>query len=143
MKIYNSKHLDNNARWSQAIILGVLTMIGMSIVYAIIGNLMRSVSSVLFLLNAFVISYVVKTYGRGVGVKFKYLSLGLTIGSIFLSQLFLYFGLSVILNPMAVINGAFRILGNMISLNDPITLLFNIVFIGYACQYSYHNGTIL
>lgn len=143
MKIYNAKHLDNNARWTQAILYGVLAMIGISIVYAIIGNLMRSVSSVLFVLNALVISYVVKTYGRGVGVKFRYLALGLTIGSIFLSQLFLYFGLSVIFNPLVVIQGSFRILGNLISLNDPISLLFNIVFIGYACQYSFNNGTIL
>ncbi|MGL5977981.1 MAG: hypothetical protein ACRCZJ_03205 [Erysipelotrichaceae bacterium] len=143
MKIYNSKLLNNNARFNQAVIAGVLATIGMSVVYVFIARLLNSVSAVLFLLNGFVIANVIKNQGRGVGHKFGYLGLGLTIASILLSQLFLYYGFTVLLNPMLLLSGSLNVIANLISLNNPLSLLMNILFIGYACQYAYHNSTIL
>ncbi|MGL5541563.1 MAG: hypothetical protein ACRDBX_08045 [Erysipelotrichaceae bacterium] len=143
MKIYNTKHLNNNARYQQALIYGILATVAMSVVYALIVNLLRSTSAVLFLLNGFVISAVIKKYGKGVGPKFGMLGLVLTLVSIVLSQLFFYYGFAILLRPDLLISGTFRVIGSLISLNNPLNFAMNMLFIYFAAQYAYSNSSVL
>lgn len=140
-KLYNSNLLTNKQRFTQAILIGIAATIGCSILITIIVNATNIVSSWFYLLSAYAISYVIKTFGRGVTKKFAILGAVLVIVCILLSEIFIQFGFSILLQP-EYYGVAFANAFNFLRVRGPLDIMM-VLFQAASVYIGYTNSTIV
>lgn len=100
MRIYNTRSLSQHQRFHKALLYGIPTAIGCAIVLGILQRMLPIQFQLFYLGVAYVIAYVVRTFGRGVHIKFSYLAGGLTLLSLLLADAIAIGGFANLLYPM-------------------------------------------
>ena len=87
MKVYNTKFLRGNQRFVVALIAGLASSVACAFAYAALISLLHFKSGLFYIAMAYGISYCIKTYGRGVEVKYCVLGAAFTLFSIILGEM--------------------------------------------------------
>ncbi len=145
MRVYNTNNLNNKSRFQNAILFGAGSAILCALVYAFIRAIINFHSPIFYLLFAYMITQVVKKYGKGVHVKFSYLAVGLFLLSIFLTNILyallhtLFYYAGDVLLPMSV-----ALEFAMHSLFDAsMTGIIQWLIIIFGVQYTYTNARVI
>ncbi len=141
LKIYNKSAITQNERFKKALIFGILAAVGLTAVYVLINNVLKTVEfSIIFILLGYAIGYVVKTTGRGVQTKFSVLAAVLCFLIIVFGDLFTFFP-SIIFYPQSWIAGLGIVFSSYasISMSTILSLLFRV----YAIYVAYNSGRII
>lgn len=73
LKVFNKQALTRNERFQRAILAGTATSLVFAVVYGVIAGNMRFEFSISFVAMGYGIGWAIRTYGRGVQVKFSIL----------------------------------------------------------------------
>lgn len=141
LKVFNVNSLGQNERFKKALLFGILTSIGLSILLALTQRLLSIRFSLLYLLAGFLIALVIKKYGRGVQVKFSYLGAVLTVLTILFADVLTVTGLLIIQDPSIILQGLVLVIRSWLSpdINNLLAMLFRV----YAIYYAYNNSRII
>ncbi|MEG0314908.1 MAG: hypothetical protein RR646_06580 [Erysipelotrichaceae bacterium] len=140
MKIYNKEALTTKERFQNAIIASSLVAIACIAIGSYIMAQFRissTISSLLYLLIAFLISETIKKTGHGVQAKFSYLSVTMFIVTVLSMELISTIGLTNILN-FGVYARAFSYIFQAM-----FGSLIGVVLKAVALYYSYINSKII
>ena len=137
-KLFNTTALTSKQRFTQAIIAGVISSIGIAIVYGLFTSLIRIQSSVLLIGVGYLIALVIEKVGRGVQVKFSILGACCCVLAIVIADIVTYFGIGALFNitgwPVYLMS-VLRIYLDL-SISGLLGLLFRVAAIGVAYQNS-------
>lgn len=140
MKVYNTKFLRGNQRLVVAIIAGLVSSIGCAFLYAILVSILNFSSSLFYIAMAYAISYCIKTFGRGVEVKYCVIGACFTLFSILLGRMLLIWmplGFNLLLAPslfLAVLESFFVVSGENI---------IQLICVAYSLYLAYYNSRIV
>jgi hypothetical protein len=104
LKVFNTRALSANQRFTKALLYGIPTALGLGIAYGILSSLLSVEFSLAFVGIGWLIGWVIRTYGRGVQVKFSILAAVMAAVCFILADLVSYFGLNVFLYPLEVVS---------------------------------------
>lgn len=99
MQIYNAKFMNNKQRFYRAILFGILTAIGCSLIFSAFVSTTHIRFSIFYLLTGYFIAKVINETSHGIGKKYSYLGAGLTFFSAVLTEIFIYLGYSILFEP--------------------------------------------
>ncbi len=99
LKVFNTHALNSKQRFARAILVGSVTALVLALVY---GLIFRSIP-IVYIGIGWVIGMAIQKYGRGVQPKFSYLAAGLMVVCILLGDLLGFFGIGILLNPVALV----------------------------------------
>jgi hypothetical protein len=141
LRIFNTKALTQNERFTKAIIIGIISALALSFLYGLLTRLIGVQFSILYIAIGFGLSRIIRNQGRGVQIKFSYLGAMLTLLAIFLGDIFAYTGLLAFqsLNNFIEISLLVIRLWLSVSINNLLGLLFRI----YAIYYAFMNSRIV
>ena len=138
MQVFNTHTLTSKQRFTNGLISGSIACIVLGILYGVITNAIGLHSSLLMILIGYGIGWTISRFGRGVQPKFAWMGAILTIISIFIAEMTLYFGIEIFIHPslwFEAIKSILQINLN-ISLNSLISILFKISAVVIAYQTS-------
>lgn len=104
LKIYNRNAITRQQRMNNAILFGVGAAIVCAIILWVVSNIIGVYMPVLFIPAAYLISWLIRRYGRGVQIQFSLLAVGLTARVIIVTDLLTFHNLQMIL--LLFTNGA-------------------------------------
>ena len=104
LKIYNSNAITRQQRMNNAILFGVGASLVCAIILWVVSNVIGVYMPVLFIPAAYLISWLIRRYGRGVQIQFSLLAVGLTARVIIITDLLTFRNLQMIL--LLFTNGA-------------------------------------
>lgn len=141
LRIFNTKALTQNERYTKAIIIGIISALALSTLYGLLTRLIGVQLSILYVAIGFGLSRIIRNQGRGVQIKFSYLGAILTLSAIFLGDIFAYTGLLAFQSLSNFIEVSLLIirLWLSVSINNILGLLFRI----YAIYYAFMNSRIV
>ena len=87
LKIYNSNAITRQQRMNNAILFGVGAALVCAIILWVVSNVIGVYMPVLFIPAAYLISWLIRRYGRGVQIQFSLLAVGLTARVIIITDL--------------------------------------------------------
>lgn len=140
MKVYNTKFLRGNQRFSVALLVGIVSSIACALAYGIIVNVLHFNTSLFYIAMGYGISYCIKTYGRGVEVKYSVLGALCTLFSILLGNVFVILfsiGFQLVYIPVAFVSVLYSFF--QIDLYTVIEL----ICIAYSMYVAYYNARIV
>ena len=144
MQIYNANALNNNQRFVKAIIIGVLSSVGIGLAYGLILSLVHIQMEIFFLAMGWCIGQVIQKYGRGVGKKFQVLGAICTFLAILIGDLCYSFGIGgifhILFNP-STWGMALRI-WMQLHLSTSISNLLGIAFRIFGIYFGYYYASI-
>ncbi len=97
LKIYNRNAITRGQRMNNAILFGTAAAIVCCIILWVVSNIIGVYMPVLFIPAAYLISWLIRRYGRGVQLQFSLLAVGLTALVIIITDLFTFHNLQTIL----------------------------------------------
>ena len=97
LKIYNSNAITRQQRMNNAILFGVGAALVCAIILWVVSNVIGVYMPVLFIPAAYLISWLIRRYGRGVQIQFSLLAVGLTARVIIITDLLTFRNLQMIL----------------------------------------------
>ena len=97
LKIYNRNAITRGQRMNNAILFGTAAVIVCCIILWVVSNVIGVYMPVLFIPAAYLISWLIRRYGRGVQLQFSLLAVGLTALVIIITDLFTFHNLQTIL----------------------------------------------
>ena len=97
LKIYNRNAITRGQRMNNAISFGTAAAIVCCIILWVVSNIIGVYMPVLFIPAAYLISWLIRRYGRGVQLQFSLLAVGLTALVIIITDLFTFHNLQTIL----------------------------------------------
>ena len=97
LKIYNRNAITRGQRMNNAILFGTAAAIVCCIILWVVSNIIGVYMPVLFIPAAYLISWLIRRYGRGVQLQFSLLAVGLTALVIIITDLFTFHDLQTIL----------------------------------------------
>ena len=97
LKIYNSNAITRQQRMNNAILFGVGAALVCAIILWVVSNVIDVYMPVLFIPAAYLISWLIRRYGRGVQIQFSLLAVGLTARVIIITDLLTFRNLQMIL----------------------------------------------
>lgn len=126
MIIYNSHLLNNKQRFRKALIFSLFASIACSVGFALLVKFTHITFSIYYVITGYIIAKVISDVGHGVGNKYRYLGVVMTILSFILTEIFVIAGLEIILHPDMWIIAIKIVLSSWVNLsfNTLITLLF-------------------
>ena len=141
LKVFNTRALSANQRFTKALLYGIPATLGLAIGYGILSSLLRVEFSLVFIGIGWAIGWVIRTYGRGVQVKFSILAAVLAAACFVLADLIAYFGLSVLLYPLEVL----ALLPQWIAsyFVTDINALLGLAFRAFGIVMAYQNARIV
>lgn len=136
-KVFNTEALSRNQRFQKALIAGILATLVFGIGYGIIASSLRIEFSVVFLLIGYGIGWAIRTYGRGVQVKFSILGAICAAVCFIIADMIAIGGFSVFFNFQYFLMVFQVVFSRLVSLN-PSSLLALLFRVGgvYAAFYS-------
>lgn len=99
MKIYNTRALSKHQRFLQAVLYGVPTAIACSIGLGILQRMLPIQFQIFYLGVGYIIAYVIRTFGRGVHIRFSVLAAVLTALSLLFADAIAFGGFAYFLHP--------------------------------------------
>ena len=140
MKVYNTNYLRGNQRFMMAILAGVLSSIACAIVYGIIVNVLHFNTSLFYIAMGYGISYCIKTFGRGVEVKYSVLGAVCTLFAILLGSVFVILfsiGLHIMYLPAAFVSVLYCLV------QIELYTIIEWICIAYSMYVAYYNARII
>lgn len=136
LQVFNKQALTRNQRFQRAILAGTLTSLCFALVYGIISSNMRIEFSYAFIAMGYGIGWAIRTYGRGVQVKFSVLGAVCALVSFILADLIAIGGFDIFTN-FSLFSQVFRIEFMRLSalnMNSMLSVLFRAlgVYIAYT-----------
>ena len=133
MKIYNTRALTRNQRFTNALLVGIAASILCGIVLGYVLRFLPITFEIFYLGVGYVVGYAIRTYGRGVQPRFSILGAVLTLVAILMADCVRFAGIFGILN---IDVWMFAVMSNIYSLSSMsgiINLIFRIcaVVVGY------------
>ncbi|MEG0077552.1 hypothetical protein [Anaerorhabdus sp.] len=95
LKVFNTQALTKNQRFQRGILAGVVATIVLMVAYGWLSQMLRIEFSVAFLLIGYGIGWAIRTYGRGVQMKFSILGAVCAVVCFIGADMISYFGFSV------------------------------------------------
>ena len=141
LKVFNTRALSANQRFTKALLYGIPGSLGLAIVYGLISSFMRIEFAIAFIGIGWAIGWIIRTYGRGVQVKFSILAAVLAAACFILADLIAYFGLSVFAYPLEVM----ALLPQWIAsyFVTDINALLGLAFRAFGVVMAYQNARIV
>ncbi|SJZ36100.1 hypothetical protein [Anaerorhabdus furcosa] len=137
LKVFNTEALSRNQRFQRGVLAGIIATIVLMIGYGWLSQILRIEFSVAFLLIGYAIGWAIRTYGRGVQLKFSILGAICAVVCFIGADMISYFGFGVF-TDLNLFIGAFqtylRILLN-VNFNSLLGILFRVGGV-YAAFYS-------
>lgn len=91
MQVFNTKNMKSNQRFVISILMGILSAIGLAIIYAWFKHAANISFSLIYVGIAYLIAQVIKYFGHGIDMKFSILGGACFLLSVFLTDIFMYF----------------------------------------------------
>lgn len=140
MKVYNTKFLKGNQRFVRAILAGVGSALLCALGYALIESILPWNFPLFYIAMAYGVSYCIKTYGKGVEMKYCIVGVVCCVLSVILGKLFLYmypfgFNLSLIPYILRIVLQSFFVMN--------VNGIIEIVCFAYAIYVAYYNSRIV
>lgn len=95
LKVFNTQALTRNQRFQKGIIAGVIATLVLMIGYGWLSRQLRIEFSIVFILLGYGIGWAIRTYGRGVQLKFSILGAVLAVICFIGADMISYFGFGV------------------------------------------------
>ena len=118
LKVFNTRALNSNQRFSRALIVGIPTALAAAILYGLISPMIRFEFSVVYVGIGWGLGILIQKFGRGVQPKFSILAAVLAALCFILGDLISYVGVGILFNPILLIQ--------LIFLNLPAYLQTNL-----------------
>lgn len=141
LKVFNTKALTSNQRFTKALLYGIPATLGLGIAYGVISSMIGFEFSIVFIGIGWLIGWVIQTYGRGVQPKFSILAAVLAAVCFILADLIGYFGLALFLYPLEVLS----ILPQWIAgyFVTDLNALLGLAFRAFGIVMAYQNARIV
>lgn len=140
IEIYNSHMLNNKQRFYKSILFGILAALGCAVVFSLFVRMTNIQFFIFYVLTGYVVSKVITETGRGVGKKFAFLGAGLTFLSIVFTEIFIYLGYDILLQPNYWFSGIRLVLNLWSNLNSHN--LMTVFFMAWGVYIGYSNSSI-
>ncbi len=127
-KVFNTEALSRNQRFQKAVIAGIVATIVLGLGYGILADMLHFEFSVVFLLIGYGIGWAIRTYGRGVQVKFSILGAICAVVCFLLADMIALGGFNIFLN-LEYFGMVFQfVLSRLLSvnINSLLALLFRV-----------------
>ncbi|MEG0177496.1 MAG: hypothetical protein RR565_02240 [Erysipelothrix sp.] len=137
LKVFNTDALSRNQRFQRALLAGIVATIVLMVAYGLLAQMLRIEFSYVFLLIGYAIGWAIRTYGRGVQLKFSILGAVCAVICFIGADMINYFGFGVFTNIsyfIAAFQTYLRILLSF-NFNSLLGLLFRVGGV-YAAFYS-------
>ncbi len=141
LKVFNTHALTSKQRFSRALLVGIVTALGSAMIYGVIKPAIMFEFSVVYIGIGWLIGSVIQKYGRGVQVKFSILAAVLAALCFILADLFGYFGLQLLFQPITLIQLIFQIIPSYLQTN--INSLLGLAFRALGVYMAYSNARII
>jgi len=142
MQIYNTGGFNNNKRFATAVLVGIVSAIGLGLIYGLVLSFVRIQLEIMFIGIGWCIGTVIQKYGRGVGKRFCVLGAVCTFLAIVIGDLCAMYGI----NGILYIIGSPAAWGTALttwvqmnlstSINNLLGILFRIAGIYFGYHYS-------
>ncbi len=136
MKVFNTRALSQNQRFTKALIVGIPTALILGIAYGYIVRILPIRFSIIYLGIGWLIGDVIRKYGRGVQAKFSYLAAILAVISFLISDAVTYVGLLFMYWPQVIISITLNSLSN-------INGMLHLLFIAGGAYFAYQQARII
>ena len=136
-KVYNKSALTRNERFKNAVVVGVLATIGLTIAYAIVSRVLMLELQILYIGIGYLIGLSIQKAGKGVQPRFSILAACLALLCFIIGDIIAIFGPEIIMSPNSWLV-VLRIYFSMFTELDS-SIVFSLVFriIGVYCAYNY------
>ncbi len=138
MKIYNSQVLNHQQRFWVALVVGLISAIGLAFVYAWLSNILFLELEVLYIGIGWLIGMIIQKVGRGVQVRFQVMAALLTILCFVLGDMMTTMGYSILFNPNSWFIAFRYVAGSLFGLS--LSALLRLAFRIAGIVLSYQNG---
>lgn len=136
MKVFNTRALSQNQRFTRALFVGISSSLVLGIVYGYIVRFIPIRFSIIYLGIGWLIGDLIRNYGRGVQAKFSYLAAICAFVSFLISDAVTYVGLAFYLWPQ-------MILLMLPSYFNGINGMLHLLFMVGGAYFAYQQGRIL
>ena len=138
MKIYNSQVLNHQQRFWVALVVGLVSAIGLAFIYAWLSNILFLELEVLYIGIGWLIGMIIQKVGRGVQVRFQVMAALLTILCFVLGDMMTTMGYSILFNPSSWFIAFRYVVGSLFGLSLSALLRLALRIAGIVI--AYQNG---
>ncbi len=138
MKIYNSQVLNHQQRFWVALVVGLVSAIGLAFIYAWLSNILFLELEVLYIGIGWLIGIIIQKVGRGVQVRFQVMAALLTILCFILGDMMTTMGYSILFNPSSWFIAFRYVVGSLFGLS--LSALLRLAFRIAGILIAYQNG---
>ncbi|NTW95205.1 MAG: hypothetical protein HGB31_01125 [Erysipelotrichaceae bacterium] len=122
LKVFNTRALTSNQRFSRALMVGIPAALGAAILYGIISPAIRFEFSVVYVGIGWGLGWLIQKYGRGVQPKFSILAAVLAALCFVLGDLISVVGVGILFQPLVLIQMLFLNLPAYLQTNASVLL---------------------
>ena len=138
MKIYNSQVLNHQQRFWVALVVGLVSAIGLAFIYAWLSNILFLELEVLYIGIGWLIGIIIQKVGRGVQVRFQVMAALLTILCFILGDMMTTMGYGILFTPDKWFDALRLALSGLFGLN--LSPLLRLAFRIAGILMAYQNG---
>lgn len=136
MKVFNTRALSQNQRFTRALLVGIPSALVLGITYGYIVRILPIRFSIIYLGIGWLIGDLIRKYGRGVQKKFSILAALCAIGSFLIADAVTYVGLLFIYWPQVIVSITLNSLSN-------INGMLHLLFIAGGAYFAYEQARII